>query len=78
MARFVGFVSRNSAASGLPWHRVVFKDGSLVPGWEKQQYKSLWAEGVRFSQNKKVIMEKYLWNKLADIPPDMRDWPLVF
>jgi len=92
-ALFVGYASRNRASWHLPWHRVVFKDGSLVPGWEAQQYKELKAEGVKFTRDnpgprgncksrwvgKKVDMEKYLWRPKPDTaPPDIRDWPLVF
>lgn len=80
MARFVGFASNNKAYWHLPWHRVVFKDGSLCgePFFE-QQYKSLKAEGVKFTRDKKVIMEKYQWQPDGEsMPADIRDWPLKF
>ena len=84
MARFVGFASNNKASWGLPWHRVVFKDGSLVPGWAAEQYKDLKREGVKFTRDKKVVMERYLWRPASedtsrsDVPPEIRDWPLKF
>ncbi|MCL2538164.1 MAG: methylated-DNA--[protein]-cysteine S-methyltransferase [Alphaproteobacteria bacterium] len=79
MARFVGYASNNKASWDLPWHRVVFKDGGLVPGWADQQYKSLRSEGVKFAKDKKVDMRKYQWAPTTDAPPpDIRDWPLKF
>lgn len=80
MSRFVGFASRNKASWHLPWHRVVFKDGGLVPGWADGQYRQLRDEGVKFTRDKKVIMEKYLWRPTAAAPSpdDIRNWPLVF
>ena len=79
MARFVGFASNNKNSWHLPWHRVVFKDGRLCPGFETQQYNDLRAEGVKFRADKTVDMEKYQWNP-ADInaPIDLHDFPLVF
>jgi len=79
MARFVGFASNNKASWHLPWHRVVFKDGGLVPGWADEQYKSLRAEGVKFGKDKTIDMLKYQWNPESEMAPaDIRDWPLVF
>ncbi len=80
MARFVGFASNNKNSWGLPWHRVVFKDGGLVPGYAAQQYDELESEGVQFTKDKKVDLEKFLWKPTAQeiIPEDIRDWPLVF
>ena len=80
MARFVGYASNNKAAGHLPWHRVVFKDGSLCgAGFFEQQYKALRAEGVKFTKEKKVVMEEYLWDPDRDgMPMDIRDLPLVF
>lgn len=80
MARFVGYASNNKASWHLPWHRVVFKDGSLCgAGFFEQQYKALRAEGVKFTKEKKVVMEEYLWDPDRDgMPMDIRDLPLVF
>ena len=80
MARFVGYASNNQKSWHLPWHRVVFKDGTLIgePFFEKQ-YKALKSEGVKFTSDKKVIMGKYQWRPESEnMPADIRDWPLVF
>lgn len=80
MARFVGYASNNQKSWHLPWHRVVFKDGTLCS--EKffdMAYKALKAEGVKFTRDKKVIMEKYQWRpENESVPADIRDWPLKF
>lgn len=80
MARFVGYASNNKNSWHLPWHRVVFKDGSLCgEPYHDEQYKSLRAEGVKFTPDKRVIMEQYQWNPDRDgVPLDIRDFPLVF
>lgn len=79
MARFVGYASNNKNSWHLPWHRVVFKDGSLCSGFAAEQYKSLRAEGVKFTSDERVIMEQYQWNPDRDgVPLDIRDFPLVF
>lgn len=80
MARFVGYASNNPKSWDLPWHRVVFKDGSLCgePFYE-QQRKALKAEGVRFTSDNRVIMEKFQWQPESEsMPADIRDWPLKF
>lgn len=80
MARFVGYASNNKNSWHLPWHRVVFKDGSLCgPGFFEQQYKALKAEGVKFTRDKRVKMDEFQWNPERDgVPLDIRDFPLVF
>lgn len=79
MARFVGYASNNKASWHLPWHRVVFKDGALAPGWFDEQYKALKAEGVKFNKDKTVKMDEYQWDPDRDgVPLDIRDFPLVF
>ena len=79
MARFVGYASNNKASWHLPWHRVVFKDGGLIPGYADQQYRDLKSEGVKFTRDKRVDMEKSQWNPERDgVPMDIRDLPLVF
>ncbi len=79
MARFVGFASNNKNSWHLPWHRVVFKDGGLCAGMLDEQYRTLKAEGIKFSPDKNVIMEQYQWNPERDgVPFDINDFPLVF
>ncbi|MBD5400631.1 MGMT family protein [bacterium] len=79
MARFVGYASNNKASWHLPWHRVVFKDGSLCSGFFDQQYRELKNEGVKFTKDKTVIMEQFQWDPDRDgVPMDIRDLPLVF
>lgn len=80
MARFVGYASNNKNSWHLPWHRVVFKDGSLCgPGFFEQQYKALKSEGVKFDRDKKVKMDEFQWEPDRDgVPMDIRDFPLVF
>ncbi len=78
MARFVGYASNNKNSWHLPWHRVVFKDGSLCSGWD-EQYRALRGEGVKFTADRHVVMEKYQWDPTRDAAPmDIRDMPLVF
>jgi methylated-DNA-protein-cysteine methyltransferase-like protein len=79
MARFVGYASNNKSSWHLPWHRVVFKDGTLCCGMAEEQYKTLKSEGIKFDNDKRVIMSSYQWNPERDIAPlDIRDFPLVF
>ena len=80
MARFVGFASNNKACWHLPWHRVVFKDGTLIgEPFHDQQYRDLKNEGVKFTRDKKVIMDKYQWQPAGEsMPANIRDWPLKF
>lgn len=62
-ARIVGGVA-HYGDSGLPWQRVVKKDGSLAegyPGGTEGHKVALEAEGVEIDQNYKVDMEKHLW-----------------
>lgn len=79
MARFVGYASNNKASWHLPWHRVVFKDGTLCSGMAAEQYRAPRAEGVKFDNEKRVIMSMYQWDPERDgVPLDIRDFPLVF
>ena len=78
-ARFVGYASNNKDYWHLPWHRVVFKDGSLCCGFVAEQYRQLKAEGVKFNPDKTVVMTEFQWNPERDgVPLDIRDFPLVF
>ena len=79
MARFVGYASNNRASWHLPWHRVVFKDGSLMSGMATEQYRALKSEGVKFDRDKRVIMSEYQWDPERDgVPLDLKDLPLIF
>ncbi|MDO5106893.1 MAG: MGMT family protein [Coriobacteriaceae bacterium] len=66
-ARFVGFAMHASPgmAGGVPCHRVVFKDGSLAPGFAfggpDIQKDMLREEGVLFADELHVDMEACAW-----------------
>ena len=66
-ARFVGFAMHSSPgmAGGVPCHRVVFKDGSLAPGFAfggpDEQRRLLDQEGVQFLPDGRVDMEASCW-----------------
>lgn len=66
-ARFVGFAMHGSPgmAGGVPCHRVVFKDGSLAPGFAfggpEVQRQMLESEGVLFLADGRVDMERCGW-----------------
>ncbi len=80
MARFVGYASNNKNSWHLPWHRVVFKDGTLCgEPYNSVQYRALRDEGVKFTVDKRVKMDEYQWDPDRDgVPMDIRDLPLVF
>ncbi len=66
-ARYVGWALRgNSQPVVVPCHRVVFKDGSLAPGYAfgggEVQRRLLEQEGVRFVDGTHVDMESCLWD----------------
>lgn len=63
-ARAVGFaLHRNPQPGVIPCHRVVFRDGSLAPGFAfggpDEQRRLLEAEGVSFTEDGRVDMEKF-------------------
>ena len=65
-ARFVGFALHANPEPGhIPCHRVVFKDGSLAPGFafggEDEQRRLLEREGVGFRPNGRVDMGRVAW-----------------
>lgn len=66
-ARFVGFAMHASPgmAGGVPCHRVVFKDGSLAPGYAfggaDAQRVRLEDEGVRFLADGRVDLNQSQW-----------------
>lgn len=66
-ARFVGFAMHGSPgmAEGVPCHRVVFKDGSLAPGYAfggaDAQRAFLEEEGVTFLPDGRVNLARSQW-----------------
>ena len=65
-ARFVGYALHVNPEPGIiPCHRVVFKDGSLAPGFafggEDEQRRLLEAEGVAFLDDGRVDMVRHAW-----------------
>jgi methylated-DNA-protein-cysteine methyltransferase-like protein len=62
----VGVAMKGAFERGLPYHRVVFSDGSLVPGWPEQE-ELLKAEGVVIKKNGKVDMRQSAWRPLETI-----------
>ena len=64
--RFVGFALHvNPEPIITPCHRVVFKDGSLAPGFafggEGEQRRLLEAEGIGFLPDGRVDMAHFAW-----------------
>ena len=65
-ARLVGFALHANPEPGrIPCHRVVFKDGSLAPGFafggEDEQRRLLEREGVGFLPDGRVDMGRFAW-----------------
>ncbi len=80
-ARFVGYAMNASCETDdLPWHRVTFADGRTWDGeWEAVQRNLLTAEGVGFTSDGHIDVEKYRWHpESADAVADLRDLPLKF
>jgi len=80
-ARFVGYAMNAVCESdNRPWHRVTFNDGRLWDGqWERVQRNLLKSEGVGFTPDGKIDVEKYRWHpESANAPVDLRDLPLKF
>lgn len=80
-ARFVGYAMNASCETdNLPWHRVTFADGKTWDGqWEKVQRDLLTAEGVGFTKNGMIDVEKYRWKPQGvNSPADLSDLPLKF
>ena len=70
-ARYVGFALRRNPSPGthegsIPCHRVVFGDGSLCKsfafGGPNEQRRMLEEEGIGFTLNDCVDLDKHLWN----------------
>lgn len=64
-ARQVSWILHSlSKKHNLPWHRVINSQGKISlpkPGYDLQK-KLLVLEGIKFSQNDKIELKKYLWN----------------
>ena len=65
-ARLVGFALHANPEPGIiPCHRVVFRDGSLAPGFafggEDEQRRLLLGEGVSFLGDGRVDMARCQW-----------------
>ncbi|MDO4542430.1 MAG: methylated-DNA--[protein]-cysteine S-methyltransferase [Bacillota bacterium] len=64
-SRIVGYAMGACRDKAVPCHRVVYKDGSLSPafetGTENIQALLLTEEGVTFTDQGKVDMDKFLW-----------------
>ena len=76
-ARFVGYAMHGNpnpwdceAQTGIPCHRVVFKDGQLAPGFAfggpDEQRARLEAEGVTFTDDGRVDMGVCQWDGRAE------------
>ena len=61
-----GALHRNPSPGVIPCHRVVFRDGSLAPGFAfggaGAQRALLEAEGVPFLPDGRVQLGRYLWD----------------
>lgn len=60
-SRAVGYAAASPYAPKLPFHRVVYKDGSCSPVFA-QQRQLLRAEGVRFTKDGRVRMRTFQWH----------------
>jgi len=66
-ARFVGYALHVNPEPGvIPCHRIVFKDGSLAPGFAfggpEVQRALLTDEGITFTKSGKVNMRSHQWD----------------
>lgn len=77
-SRLVGYALRANPAPGtdphsIPCHRVVFKDGSLAPGFafggEGEQRRMLQEEGVSFTPDGRVDMDACTWDPSHEESP---------
>lgn len=80
-ARLVGYAMGAACETdNRPWHRVTFATGKLWDDqWEAVQRRLLTAEGVGFTPDGRIDVEKYRWRpKNLDTPMALRDMPLKF
>lgn len=63
-SRLVGWAMHGNKDPTVPCHRVVFKDGSLAPGYAfggpKVQKEKLVKEGIKFTEKNKVDLTKFI------------------
>jgi methylated-DNA-protein-cysteine methyltransferase related protein len=72
-ARVVGGVA-HYGPEGLPWHRVVNKQGGLASGYyggRTEQAKRLAAEGVATNKDGNVNVARLLWWPPGEEPPQL-------
>lgn len=72
-ARVVGWAMHGTPqGSGVPWHRVVQRGGSLSPtvspGEPGRQRRLLLREGVAFRLDGRIDMAEHQWQPLQDAP----------
>jgi methylated-DNA-protein-cysteine methyltransferase-like protein len=70
-ARMVGYALRVLPGdSGVPWHRVVNAGGGIsaraAPESERDQRSLLESEGVEFSREGRVALDRYQWDPQRD------------
>jgi methylated-DNA-protein-cysteine methyltransferase-like protein len=65
-SRLVGWAMHGNKNRSVPCHRVVFKDGSLAPGYTfggpKVQKEKLIREGIKFNDKNLVNLKTSFWN----------------
>lgn len=68
-ARRVGQALHANSDPATPCHRVVFKDGSLAPGYAfggvNEQFNRLTKENITFTQGRKVDLSKHRSSRFA-------------
>lgn len=71
-ARVVGYaLNCLKENSGVPWHRIVNKAGAISYAASRNEHDSLQhilleKEGIEFSINRKINLEKYLWRIIPE------------
>ncbi len=64
-SRAVGYAAASPYGPKLPYHRVMYKDGSLSGAFlvrgKNRQETLLRAEGISFTRDKRVNMKKHEW-----------------
>lgn len=81
LSRAVGYALHGSPeGAGLPCHRVVNRFGGLSAAFEaagiNEQRILLEEEGVAFTKEGNVDLERFLWDgEWNEIPPEFRDEP---
>ena len=69
-ARHVGHALSGLSKTDVPWHRVVLASGDIAmptrPDLQKRQRELLIEEGVEFSREYRVYMERYDWQRKGE------------